>query len=286
MHEVASRGAMDIQGLGAAVVDKLVERGIATPDALYRVDAEQLATLEMEVASNGVRRSFGPRNAENLLRALHDSKSRGLGRVLAGLSIHGLGEKLSEDLAARFASWGELLAFARAYLADEPRAALAVRKNLKREPLLAYAMRLELDLPEGATKDQIAEAIKAAGIHAFAGIDETTADVVFRELTASTVEAVVGGLAAAGVSLQSVREATTAVAGVAGKTFVLTGTLPTLSRGDAEKLIKAAGGRCSGAVSAKTDYVVAGEEAGSKLAKAKELGVAVIDEAGLRTLLG
>ncbi len=287
LRHFSSRGAMDIQGLGSAVVDKLVERGIATrPDALYRLQAEQLATLEMEVASNGVRRTFGPRNAENLLRALHDSKARGLARVLAGLSIHDLGEKLSEDLAARFASWDDLLAFARDYLADEPKAALAVRKNLKREPLLAYATRLGLELPDGATKDQIAGAIKAADIHAFGGIDETTAEVVFREITSPTVESVVGGLAAAGVSLRSVREATAAIAGVAGKTFVLTGTLPTLARGDAEKLIKAAGGKCSGSVSAKTDYVVAGDEAGSKLAKAKELGVAVIDEAGLRTLLG
>ena len=73
---------------------------------------------------------------------------------------------------------------------------------------------------------------------------------------------------------------------LAGKTFVLTGTLPTLSRDDAKEMIEAAGGKVSGSVSKKTHYVVAGEEAGSKLDKARELGVLVIDEAGLRELLG
>ena len=71
-----------------------------------------------------------------------------------------------------------------------------------------------------------------------------------------------------------------------GKTFVLTGKLPTLTRGQAQELIEAAGGRVSGSVSKATDYVVAGEDAGSKLAKAESLGVAVVDEAGLRDLLG
>ena len=79
---------------------------------------------------------------------------------------------------------------------------------------------------------------------------------------------------------------TRAVEGVAGKTFVLTGTLPTLKRDEAGDRIKAAGGKVSGSVSKKTDYVVAGEEAGSKLDKAKALGVKVIDEAELVLMLG
>ncbi|MBA2481072.1 MAG: NAD-dependent DNA ligase LigA [Planctomycetes bacterium] len=287
LRHFASRAAMDIQGLGAAVVDKLVERDLATrPDHLYSLTEDQLAPIEMEVASNGVQRSLGPKNAANLLRALQDSRTRGLARVLVGLAVHDLGEKLSEDFARRFANWDELVSFARAYLRDEPRAALAVRKNLKRERLLAYARGLGLDVPENATKERLAELIAQNGIQPLAGIDDTTADVVFRELTAPTVEAVVAGLAAAGVSLAALAQPTVAVAGVAGKTFVLTGTMPTWKRPEAEALIKAAGGKCSGSVSSKTDYVVAGEDAGSKLAKAQELGVVVIDEAGLRALLG
>jgi DNA ligase (NAD+) len=77
-----------------------------------------------------------------------------------------------------------------------------------------------------------------------------------------------------------------ASAAVAGKTFVLTGTLPSLSRDEAGAMIRAAGGKVTGSVSRNTDYIVAGEAAGSKLDKAKELGVAVLDEAGLRQLLG
>jgi DNA ligase (NAD+) len=88
------------------------------------------------------------------------------------------------------------------------------------------------------------------------------------------------------VDLRARAQAVTAVAGVAGKSFVLTGTLPTLSRSEAAAMIKAAGGKVTGSVSKKTDHVVAGEEAGSKLAKAQQLGVSVLDEAGVRALLG
>lgn len=286
LRHFASRGAMDIQGLGAAVVDKLVETGLATrPDALYRLTAEQLAPLAMETAANGVERTFGAKNAANLLAGLEASKRRGLAKVLAGLAVHDLGEKLSEDLAARFGSWDALLAFARDYLADEPRAALAVRKLLKRPELVAYAGRLGVPVPEKATIPAL-RALLRAQVEPIAGFDETTAETVFRELTAPAVTAIVDGLRAAGVDLVAPKSAVAAVAGVAGKAFVLTGTLPTLKREEAEALIKAAGGRIAGSVSTKTDYVVAGEEAGSKLAKAQELGVAVIDEAGLRRMLG
>jgi len=95
----------------------------------------------------------------------------------------------------------------------------------------------------------------------------------------------VKAMRAAGLNLVEAAAAGS-VEGVAGKTFVLTGTLPTLGRDEARDLIEKAGGKVSGSVSKKTDYVVAGEEAGSKLTKAQELGVAVIDEAGLRALLG
>jgi len=110
--------------------------------------------------------------------------------------------------------------------------------------------------------------------------------VVFKELDSAPLRAVFAGLARAGVKLDSVRAARAEVEAIAGKTFVLTGTLPTLKRDDAGDRIKQAGGKLSGSVSKKTDFVVAGEEAGSKLDKAKELGVRVIDEAELLQMLG
>jgi DNA ligase (NAD+) len=94
------------------------------------------------------------------------------------------------------------------------------------------------------------------------------------------------GLAEVGVELGAKTDDVVEVADVAGKTFVLTGTLPTLKRTEATKLVKGAGGKVSGSVSKKTDYVVAGDEAGSKLAKAQALGVEVIDEAALLVMLG
>jgi DNA ligase (NAD+) len=100
------------------------------------------------------------------------------------------------------------------------------------------------------------------------------------------VRKVFAGLEAAGVLLEATSARREVVEGVAGKTFVLTGTLPTLKRSEAADAIKQAGGKVSGSVSKKTDYVVAGEEAGSKLESAQALGVAVLDEAGLLALLG
>ena len=96
---------------------------------------------------------------------------------------------------------------------------------------------------------------------------------------------VIAQLRAAGVHWPEHEPAAVAVLPLTGKTFVLTGTLPTLAREDAKAMIEAAGGKVSGSVSKKTDYVVAGAEAGSKLAKAQELGVAILDETQLRALL-
>ena len=266
LRHFGSRAALDIKGLGEAVIDKVVSHlGVTRPDQLFALTADQLAPLELETDVNGTKRTFGPKNAQNLLAALVAAKPKGLAAVLSGLSIGNLGEKLAEDFAARFGDWAALKAFALAYVAGERAAVLAVLKGLK--------------------KAEKAEA-EALGVVPLAGVDETTADSVFRQLTALPMIAVIDGLAAVGVSLVGAQTPVRSVARVAGKTFVLTGTLPTLSRGEAEAMIKAAGGKPSGSVSKKTDYVVAGDEAGSKLDKAKELGVAILDEAGLRSLLG
>jgi DNA ligase (NAD+) len=241
----ASRRAMDIEGLGESLVALVTkELGVRAPHELYALTREGLARLPR----------MGDKSAENVLRALVTSKSRGLARVLYALAIPNLGQSMAELLARHFGTAEALLAFAGRYVAGDPEA--------------------------------VRQAAPEEGNGVIEGMGKKTADVIFGALDAKEMRAVIGGLAAVGVALVSEAPAVVHREGVAGKTFVLTGTLPTLKRDEAGDRIKSAGGKVSGSVSKKTDFVVAGEEAGSKLEKAKELGVAVIDEAELLRMLG
>lgn len=241
----AARRAMEIEGLGESLVQQLIEkRDLAAPHELFSLTKDSLASLDR----------MGDKSAENVVRALEKAKSRGLGRVLYGLSIPLLGEGTSEDLARYFGSADRLLDFARKYAAGDA-AAIAVVAPEK-------------------------------GSGAIEGLAKKSADVIFGALATDALRVVFDGLAKAGVSLEAKSAKVALVDGVANKSFVLTGTLPTLKRDAAGDMIKAAGGKIGGSVSKKTDYVVAGEEAGSKLEKAKELGVKVIDEAQLLAMLG
>jgi DNA ligase (NAD+) len=196
---------------------------------------------------------MGQKSAQNVVRSLEQAKARGLAKVLNALAIRHVGETTSQALADYFGSADALLAFAARYVVGDEQAIASVAPD--------------------------------TGSGAIEGLARKTADVVFTELDSAPLRAVFNGLACAGVKLDSVRAARAEVAAVAGKTFVLTGTLPTLSRDAAADRIKQAGGKVSGSVSKKTDFVVAGEDAGSKLEKAQELGVRVIDEAELLALL-
>jgi DNA ligase (NAD+) len=245
LQHFASRRAMDIDGLGPALVEQVIEaHGVRSPEQLFGLTAESLAALER----------MGKKSADNVVAALERAKSRGLARVLLGLAIRHVGETMAEDLASYFGDAGTLLEFAGRYAQGDE----------------AAIQQLAPDKGSGAID----------------GLARKSADSIFAELDSAAVRAVFEGLAAAGVSLGTLRARRAAVEGVEGKTFVLTGTLPTLKRNEAADLIKQAGGKVTGSVSAKTDYVVAGEEAGSKLVKATELGVVVLDEPGLLALLG
>ena len=239
LRHFTSRTAMDVQGLGEAVIDQLcTAKGLTSPAQLFALTAEDISSLERK----------GEKSAQNLVAALNDAKDRGLARVLVGLSLWQVGEKLAEDLASTCGSMAALLELADRHAAGDP------------APL--------------------------AQLDAIDGVADTTARAVLDQLGNAAVRQVIADLAAAGVKLTAEQRVVRQVAGVAGKTFVLTGTLPTLTRDQAEAMITAAGGTCTGSVSKKTSYVVAGDEAGSKLAKAQTLGVTVLDEAGLRALLG
>jgi DNA ligase (NAD+) len=199
---------------------------------------------------------MGEKSAANVVAALEGAKGRGLARILVGLAIRHVGVSMAEELTKHWRDADALLAFAARYVEGDPDAVAFVAPDKSSE--------------RGAVE----------------GLGRKSADSIFAELNAASVRAVFAGLAAAGVSLAALETQTRDVEGVAGKTFVLTGTLPTLKRAEAGARIKEAGGKVVGSVSAKTDYVVAGEEAGSKLEKAQKLGVAVLDEAALLAMLG
>ena len=226
LQHFASRGVMNIDGMGEAIVDQLVDRGLVHSIAdLYDLTEEQLLSLER----------LGPKSAANLKRNIDESRKQEMPRVIQGLEIRFVGERTSELLAQQF---GTVDRIAQAD-ADQLQAA-------------------------GEVGPRIAESI----IHFFR-------EPKNREL--------IEKLRKAGLHFEYAHAKQTGK--LEGKTFVLTGTLQTLSREDAKDLIEKAGGKVSAGVSKKTSYVVAGLESGSKLARAQLLGVAVVDEAEFLKLL-
>ena len=236
-----SKGGLDVDGLGAKLIEQLVEKGLVGSIAdLYRLDGALLASLER----------MGAKSAENLVTALAASRAQPWHRQLYGLGIHHVGEVSAKALATAFPSAAEL-ATAAATAAATPPSITAVF-GIGAE--IAQSLQQWFATPANRL---LLEQLAGLGFSLAAGPGERAASA-----------------AAAGQQ-----------APLAGQTFVLTGSLPSLSRSAAQALIEAAGGKVSGSVSKKTSYVVAGEEAGSKLSKAEALGVAVLDEAGLRALL-
>ena len=223
----SARGVMNIDGLGEALVDQLVEKKLVKSVAdLYELTADQLASLER----------MGKLSAANLVRNIDKSRQNPLPRVLNALGIRFVGERTAVFLAEAF---GDL-------------------------DRIAAASPNELQLAE-EVGPKVAESIYQF-FH-----EQRNQDLVDR-------------LRAAGLQF-TYRAKRKAGGPLAGMTFVLTGTLPGLTREDAKARIESAGGKVASAVSRKTNYVVAGEDAGSKLDKARTLGVAVIDEARLLAML-
>jgi DNA ligase (NAD+) len=221
-----SRGVMNIEGLGEAVVAQLMERGLVRSVAdLYKLTEEQLVGLER----------FAEKSARTLLDEIQRSKKAGLARVIMGLGIRFVGERTAELLAQEFGS---------------------------------------IEALENATPEEL-ERVEEVGPRISSAIREF--------FTRSANLELVQALKEAGIDMTAERKQRSTQ--LAGLTFVLTGALPTLTRDEAKRRIEEAGGKTAGSVSKKTSYVVAGEEAGSKLDKALELKVLVIDEAGLLALL-
>ncbi len=223
-----SRRAMDIEGLGEAIIGQLVDRGLVKDFAdLYGLDVDTLVELER----------MGKKSAENLRRAIEGSKTRGLSHLLNALGIRMVGERAAQLLAARFGTMERLLA---------------------------------------ATEHDINDIY---------GIGPQIALAVTTFLAEPRNRATIERLSQAGVVMAEEGH-TEGPKPLDGKTVVLTGGLASLSRDQAKDLIIRLGGRVTGSVSKKTDYVVVGEDAGSKADDARRLGVATLDEAAFLKLVG
>jgi DNA ligase (NAD+) len=227
LRHFASRGAMDIEGLGDVMAQQLTELDLVRDIAgIYALDAEQLAKVPRT----------GTKSIENLLRNIEQSKGRGLARLLYGLGIRFVGSQTAQILADDFGSIDAI----------------------------AAASSEELQRSEGIGPE-------VAGSVTLFFKQPANLEMIER-------------LQVAGVDMTAPKRARAAAGKLAGKTLVLTGTLASLSREEATALILGAGGKVTGSVSKKTDYVVVGDEPGSKLAKAEQLGIALLDEAALREL--
>jgi DNA ligase (NAD+) len=245
----AGRGGMDIEGAGWAVLEQLLERGmVRTRGDFYRLSVEDLMTLDR----------YARKSAENLKASIERSRRRPLARVLNALGIPQVGEQTAIDLAA----W------------------IVERWPAEGMDPAGWTALVARGLPEVTVEE----------LQQVPGIGAVVAGSIAGYFHDPEKAAVLADLVDAGVMAEPparrVAPGSGAAAGpLAGKTVVVTGTLTGFDRQGAEEAIRAAGGHASGSVSRKTDYVVAGDNAGSKLQKAQELGVPVLDEEGFRRLL-
>ncbi len=222
----ASRDAMDIEGLGPAVLEQLVEEGlISRIDDLYTLDREAIRVLEGK----------GERSADNLIGAIEASKSADLARLLFALGVRHIGQKAAKLLAQRFGTMEAII-------------------NASYEEVVSID-----------------------------GFGDIMAENVVRFFSLEPTRRLIEHLKELGVNMES--HSAQVDQRFAGMTFVLTGTLPSMTRDEASALIEQYGGKTAGSVSKKTSVVLAGEDAGSKLRKAQELGVRIIDQAEFEALL-
>jgi DNA ligase (NAD+) len=223
----ASRGVMNVDGMGDALVTQLTDRGLVKNVAdIYKLTKADLLSLER----------MGDKSAQNILDEIENSKKLPLERVIYGLGIRMVGERTAQFLAEHFGSM---------------------------------------------------EALEAAGVEELQDVNEVgprIAESIVEFFSIAANRKLVERLREAGLTLKGQKKQRGTK--LAGKTFVLTGTLAHFTRDEAKKMIEDAGGKVTGSVSKKTDYVVAGADAGSKLDKAKELGVTVVDEKELERLAG
>jgi DNA ligase (NAD+) len=228
IEHFARRGAMEIEHLGPALVDQLVENGLVRDYAgLYALSPKRVMELER----------MAEKSAGNLIAAIEASKRRPLSSLIYALGIRHVGSRVAEILARRYPSLDDLA---------------------------------------GAPEEEL------TGIHEVGPIVAASITAFFSR---PAVKAIVRKLKAAGVNMERTKEEAPVSDALAGKIFVFTGEMEGFSRTQAEDLVRRMGGNATGSVSKKTDYVVAGGAPGSKLKKARDLGITVLDEAGFKRLV-
>jgi DNA ligase (NAD+) len=292
----AQRKALDIESLGGIVAEKLVERGLVKePLDLFDLKLESLAKLNL--GTDEEPRTFGEKNATKVLEALQRAKIAPLHRWIHALAIADVGETTAKQLAATHETL-EILAKSvvlRDVLAlgtkEAERAEISPRS--RKNPPKNEAEKAAREQRDAELKTEIAEIetrLDAGGLKSrLPEVGPVAAASVLNYFASKDGRKVLARIRELGIKPENDLPAVTAAAAAgpfAGKTVVLTGTLPTLTREQATAMIEAAGGKTSGSVSKKTDFVLAGAEAGSKLGKAQELGVKILDEREFRQLLG
>ena len=270
----AARGALDIESVGGIVADKLVERGLARePLDLFELKIEHLAKLNL--GADEAPRVFGEKNATKAVRAIERAKTLPLSRWLFALAIPDVGKTTATQLA-RFHENIEDVADSTLLrdVVDYHAKGKSERKEIAERLIRA-----------GFAKRSKSKIGKQSGIVTEVG--PVVAKSVLDFFASDAGKKILRRTRQLGIAPKSEKISTKRAADLplAGKTFVLTGTLPSMTRDEATGKIEALGGHVSGSVSNNTDYVLAGAEPGSKFDKAKHLGVRVIDEAEFRKML-
>lgn len=233
LEHFAARGAMDIEGLGSALIDLFVEKGfLSTFSDIYRLKEKRSELIQIE--------RMGEKSVDNLLNSIEESKTRPFSKVLFALGIRYVGAGVAQKLANHFNSIDELMSASEEEIASVPE----IGESISRSVVSFFKNNKNLKL-----------------------IDE---------------------LKSAGLNFKSEKKKTNKISAgfFTGKSFVLTGTLSSFTRSEAASLIEDLGGRVTSSVSKNTDYVIAGENAGSKLTKAGKLGVKILSEEEFKEKLG
>ena len=243
LEHFASRGAMNIEGLGESLVAQLIAGGLVRDYAdVYHLTADQLATLTSTSEREGkaIERRFGAKNAAKVIEQITRSKSNDFWRLIYGLGIRHIGERGAQVLARAFGSMDAL----------EGATLEAIQTTHEIGPVLAASIRSWLDEPRNG---ELIARLRTAGVRVEIPESERMSVATPGRLT--------------------------------GKIYVITGTLASMSREQATAALERLGAKVTGSVSKKTTAVIMGEEAGSKADKARTLGVATLDEAGLQALI-